>query len=56
MAQTLEQNVLIGIFKIWYEYKWHTKKISRSRSGHKRSLYVRIVIKSYDTFYGPISM
>ena len=31
--------------KVWYEYKWHTKKTSKSRSGHKSSLYVRIVIK-----------
>ena len=37
--------------KVWYEYEWHTKKTSRSRSGHKRSLYVRIVIKSCDTFF-----
>ena len=35
--------------------KWHTKKTSRSRSGHKGSLYVRIVIESCDMFYGPIS-
>ena len=37
--------------KVWYEYKWHTKKMPRSRSGHKRSLYVRIVIKSCDTCF-----
>ena len=34
--------------KVWYEYKSYTKKTSRSMSGHKRSLYVRIVIKSCD--------
>ena len=45
----LRQNVVKGIVKVWYEYKWHTKKMSRLRSGHKRSLYVRIVIKSDDT-------
>ena len=43
------QNVVIGMAKVWYEYKSHTKKTSRSRSGHKRSLYIRIVIKSCDT-------
>ena len=25
-----------GMVKVWYENKWHTKKTSRSRSGHKR--------------------
>ena len=40
----LRQNVVKDIVKILYEYKWHTKKTSRSRSGHKRSLYLRIVI------------
>ena len=45
----LTQNVVIGMVKVWYECKWHTKKISRSSSGYKRSLYVRIVIKSCDT-------
>ena len=35
--------------KVWYEYKWHTKKTSRSRSGHKR--YIRIVIKLCDTCF-----
>ena len=42
----LRQNVVRGMVKVWYEHYWHTKKTSRSRSGHKRSLYVRIVIKS----------
>ena len=40
----LRQNVVRDMVKVWYEYKWHTKKTSRSRSGHKRSLYVKIVI------------
>ena len=31
------KNVVKGMVKVWYEYKWHNKKISRSRSGHKRS-------------------
>ena len=39
----LRQNVVKAMAKVWYEYKWHTKKISRSRSGQKMSLYVRIV-------------
>ena len=48
----LRQNVVKCMVKVWYEYKWHTKKkTSRSRSGHKRSLYVRIVIKSCDTCF-----
>ena len=47
----LRQNVVKGMVKVWYEYKWHKKKTSRSRSGHKRSLYVRIVIKSCDTCF-----
>ena len=34
----LRQNVVKDMVKAWYEYKWHTKKTSRSRSGHKRSL------------------
>ena len=38
----LRQNNFIGMVKVWYEYKWHTKKTSRSRSGHKRSLIVRM--------------
>ena len=42
----LRQNVVIGMVKVWY--KPHTKKTSRSRSGHNRSLYVRNVIKSCD--------
>ena len=46
----LRQNVVKGMVKVWYEYKWHTNKTSRSRSGHKRSLYLRIVIKSRDTW------
>ena len=37
--------------KVWYEYKWHTKKTFRSESGHKRSLYIRIVIKLCDTCF-----
>ena len=45
----LRQNVVKGMVEVWYEYKWSTKKTSRSRSGHKRSLYERIVIKSCDT-------
>ena len=47
----LRQNVVKGLVKVCYEYKRHTKKTSRSRSGHKRSLYVRIVIKSCDTCF-----
>ena len=31
----LRQNVVIGMVKIWYEYKLHAKKTSRSRSGKK---------------------
>ena len=42
----LRQNVFKGMVKVWHEYKWHTKKTSRSRSGHNRSLYVRIVINT----------
>ena len=42
------QNGVKGTVNVWFEWKWHPKKTSRSRSGHKRSLYVRIVIKSYD--------
>ena len=41
---TFRQTVVKGMVKVWYEYKWHTKKTSRSSSGHKRSLYVRIGI------------
>ena len=47
----LRQNVVKGMVKVWYEYKCHTKKTSRSRSGHKRSLYVRIMTKSCDTCF-----
>ena len=47
----LRQNVVKGMVKVWYEYKWHTKKTSRSKSGHKRSLYVRIMIMSCDTCF-----
>ena len=47
----LRQNVVKGMVKVWHEYKWHTKKISRSGSGHKRSLYIRIVTKSCDTCF-----
>ena len=50
LSPCFEQNVVKGLVKVWYEYKWHTKKTSRSRSGHKRSLYVRIV-KSCDTCF-----
>ena len=47
----LRKNVAKGMVKVWYEYKWHTKKTSWSRSGHKMSLCVRIVIKPCDTCF-----
>ena len=40
----LRWNVIICIVKACYDYISHTDKRKRSRSGHKRSLYVKVVI------------
>ena len=41
---SLRRHVLICMVKACYDYRSHTDKRKRSRSGHKRSLYVTVVI------------
>ena len=38
----LRRNVPICMDNVWYDYRSHTKKRTRSRSGHIRSLYVTL--------------
>ena len=40
----LRRNVLICMVKACYNYRSHTDQMKRSRSDHKRSLYVKVVI------------
>ena len=45
----LRRNVLMCMVKVCYDYISHAEE--RTRSGYKRSLYVKIVIESCDTCF-----